>query len=376
MTPEAAFSVGLLPRVRQLAAIRRAQRAPGHARRHGQRDRRRLPGSGQHLRDAQSAHHRLGRPADHVERLDRVVARFDVAVDLERCGGQSGRVGSIAARRRPRCRVSPARRSAVRTPSTSAAPPRPSCASWCPINGSTCSQRHASRRRRSRPASTCSRCSPPKPRWPTGRTALDLGTSLGITGVYRCQVDTHADSDPPGRLRRPSDATGVHGPGEHRPQADASSASARRHPPVGCAGHGDAQGLTCAYNSMSSTTIQPTTTAVTATSRRGHQRRHADGRRGHQPRTRVRFGYGPSVVPPSATHGRKRHQPATRPAATTPAPRLHRADRRQSKPRCTRCSPRCCKACSGRSSRRPVCPWAGAQVADLSTNCGAVSLVQ
>ena len=51
-----------------------------------------------------------------------------------------------------------------------------------------------------RPVSMCSRCSPPRPRWQTGQ-ALDLGTSLGITGVSDATLTSSAWARSPSGLR-------------------------------------------------------------------------------------------------------------------------------------------------------------------------------
>ena len=72
-----------LPRLRQLAAVRRPERAPGHVGRHGERLPPRVPGVGQHLGDGQSAHYGFGRAADVVQRADDVIAGFTMASHLE-----------------------------------------------------------------------------------------------------------------------------------------------------------------------------------------------------------------------------------------------------------------------------------------------------
>ena len=86
---------GLLPGVHQLARVHRSQRHHEHAWGHCERDGLGLPGAGEHQRDDQPTHHCVWRFAHHVERPDRIVARIDMAVDMERCGGQPGRPGKL-----------------------------------------------------------------------------------------------------------------------------------------------------------------------------------------------------------------------------------------------------------------------------------------
>ena len=141
-----------------------------------------------------------------------------------------------------------------------------------------------------------------------------------------------------------------------------------QHPALGRPGHGHAQTLTCAYNSMTATDIQPTTTAVTGSI------------------SVAGVGVGTSQWRDSTARRRARWvldqawcRPRPRRPQTTPTPRRSARPPRPSRPArwsSARCPARSLNGALGPSSRRRGSPWVVPQVADLSTNCGSVSLVQ
>jgi uncharacterized membrane protein len=200
-----------------------------------------------------------------------------------------------------------------------------------------------------------------------GTHAIDLGTSLGITGVSDAKLTLTL-----GQI--PQVAFGPVG-------TAASTAQLTTDLQLNDLGVGiidiplsAAQGtatlttLTCAFNSMTATDIQPTTTAVTGNISVAGVVVGSISVSGLNSTTTSPLGYGPSVVPPTATTAANDTNPQL---VGTTTPNLTSGSL-------------VVGTLSGSMLNGVVGPIlqaagvsvGGAEVADLSTDCGSVSLVQ
>jgi uncharacterized membrane protein len=205
-----------------------------------------------------------------------------------------------------------------------------------------------------------------------GTNALDLGTSLGITGVTDAKV-TLTMSQIPQVAFGPVGTTASTAQLSTDLQLNLQGVGLINIPLSAAQGTGTLQALRCAYNSMSATTIQPTTTTVsgTVTSPVGGGTLTLSG---YNSGTTSAFSYAPSVVPPTATTAANGSNPKSV-GSTTPNPTWTGLTVPTSSPAYTLLT----STLSGVLG--PILQAAGAavggiQVADLGTNCGSVSLVQ
>jgi uncharacterized membrane protein len=205
-----------------------------------------------------------------------------------------------------------------------------------------------------------------------GTNAIDLGTSLGITGVTDAKVTLTM-------IQIPQVAFGPVGTTASTAQLSTDlqlnllGVGLINIPLSAAQGTGTLNALRCAYNSMSATTIQPATTTVsgTMTSPVGGGTLTLSG---YNSGTTSPFSYGPSVVPPTATTAANGSNPKTV-GTTTPSPTWTGLTVPTSSPAYALLT----STLSGVLG--PILQAAGAavggiQVADLSTSCDSVSLVQ
>ena len=134
------------------------------------------------------------------------------------------------------------------------------------------------------------------------------------------------------------------------------------------------QGLSCAFNSMSSTTIQPTSTAVHGNVTVAGTNVGTLTVAAITSLNTSAFGYGPSVVPPSATTVQNGTNPQSA-GATTPALVYTGLTAVNPSPLYTLLTSTL-QGALGPILQSVGASVGGVQVADLGTNCGAVSLVQ
>ncbi len=200
-----------------------------------------------------------------------------------------------------------------------------------------------------------------------GTHTLDLGTSLGITGVSDATLTLTL-----GQI--PQVAFGPVGTTASTVQLTTDLKLNDGLPGIIDIPLSAAQGtatlstLTCAFNSMTATTIQPTTTAVTGNISLAGVVLASISVSGVNSGNTSPLPFGPSVVPPTATTAANGTNPY--PASTT-TPNLTS-------------SSLVVGTLSGSVLNGAVAPIlqavgvsvGNADVADLSTNCGSVSLVQ
>lgn len=212
-----------------------------------------------------------------------------------------------------------------------------------------------------------------------GTQAIDLGTSLGITGVSDAKLTLTMS-------QIPQVAFGPVG-------ASASSAQMTTDlslnymgsvvdiPLSASLGTAALQTLSCAYNAMSATSIQPTTNTVTGTvtSPAGGGTLTLSG---YNSGNTSPFSFGPSVVPLTYTTVNGSPGPPVipvsnplTPPALTPAFSYSGLTVPTSNPIYTLLTSTL-PGVLGPILQVVGAPVGGVQVADLSTNCGAVSLVQ
>ena len=206
-----------------------------------------------------------------------------------------------------------------------------------------------------------------------GTHAIDLGTSLGITGVSDATLTLTMTQIPRVGFGAVG-ATSTTAQMSTDLQLNVLGIGLVDLPLSAAQGTATLQGLTCAFNSMSSTTIQPASTAVQGTVNVAGVNVGTLTVGGINSGNTSAFSYGPSVVPPSASTAQGGTNPQT--AAVTNPPLTY------SGLTVTNPSPLYTLLTSTlQSVLGPILQVTGAsvggvQVADLSTNCGAVSLVQ
>jgi uncharacterized membrane protein len=205
-----------------------------------------------------------------------------------------------------------------------------------------------------------------------GTNALDLGTSLGITGVTDAKLSL-AMGQIPQVAFGPVGTTASTAQLSSDLQLTYLGVGVINIPLSAAQGTGTLQTLSCAYNSMSATTIQPTTTTVSAavTSPVGSGTLTLSG---YNSGNTSPFSYGPSVVPPTATTAANGSNPQSV-GTTTPNPTWSGLTVPIASPVYSLLT----STLSGVLG--PILQVVGAsvggiQVADLGTNCGSVSLVQ
>ncbi len=202
-----------------------------------------------------------------------------------------------------------------------------------------------------------------------GTNALDLGTSLGITGV----TDAKLALTP---IQIPQVAFGPVGTTASTAQLSMDlQLSVLGQPgvldiPLSAAqGTATLETLRCTNNSMSVTDIQPTTTTATGNvtlAGTSIATLTVSGYSGSQ------FGYGPSVVPPTATTVANDTNPQV---AGSNSPTLSYSGLSAQSPVFTLLTSTLAGVL-GPILQAAGVSVGGAEVADLSTNCGAISLVQ
>jgi uncharacterized membrane protein len=205
-----------------------------------------------------------------------------------------------------------------------------------------------------------------------GTNALDLGTSLGITGVTDAKLSL-AMGQIPQVAFGPVGTTASTAQLSSDLQLTYLGVGVINIPLSAAQGTGTLQTLSCAYNSMSATTIQPTTMTVSAavTSPVGSGTLTLSG---YNSGNTSPFSYGPSVVPPTATTAANGSNPQSV-GTTTPNPTWSGLTVPIASPVYSLLT----STLSGVLG--PILQVVGAsvggiQVADLGTNCGSVSLVQ
>ncbi len=202
-----------------------------------------------------------------------------------------------------------------------------------------------------------------------GTNAIDLGTSLGITGVSDAKLTLDL-------LQIPQVAFGPVGTTATTAQVSSDlqlsvlGVSGVLDIPLSAAsGTATLETVQCNNNSLSAADIQPATTTATGTVTLAGVTLTTATVSGY---SGSEFGYGPSVVPPTATTAADDQNPITA-APTNPNPTFS--------PTIGSSSPVYAVMNAVQSALGPILQAAGvaiggAEVADLSTNCGAVSLVQ
>ena len=206
-----------------------------------------------------------------------------------------------------------------------------------------------------------------------GTHALDLGTSLGITGVSDAKL-TLTMTQIPQVAFGAVNATATTAQISSDLQLSVLGIGLVDIPLSAAQGTGTLQGLTCAFNSMKTTTIQPTSTAVQGTVNVAGVNVGTLSVAAITSLNTSAFGYGPAVVPPSASTAQAGTNPQ---AAGATNPSLSYSGLTVINP-----SPLYTLLTSTlQGVLGPILQVAGAsvggvQVADLGTNCGAVSLVQ
>jgi len=200
-----------------------------------------------------------------------------------------------------------------------------------------------------------------------GTHAIDLGTSLGITGVSDATL-TLTLGEIPQVAYGPVGTTASTAQLTADLQLNDGVAGWINIPLSAAQGTATLATLTCAYNSMTETYIQPTTTAVTGTISVAGIVVGSISVAGLNSTTASELGYGPTVVPPTATTAANDSNPQ---AVGTTTPTLTTASL-------------VVGTLSGSVLNGVVGPIlqaagvsvGGAEVADLSTDCGSVALVQ
>ena len=365
VAPEAGFGIGSY-----LASVDSQQSAVlntcwGRPRKRSKRDPRRLGGLGQHLRDDQSAHHRVRQTADDIQRHDDILDRARVAVHLER---RSGQPGGPAQLQRDADAVALLRQYGTHAP-TPWSSPRPRQVQLCQlvsINGSTCTSPALSNAALSTSLNVLQTLTT-EAEVANGTNAVDLGSSLQITGVSDATLALTL-----GQI--PQVAYGPLGTTASTAQLTADLqlndglAGWINIPLSAAQGTATLTTLTCAFNAMTATDIQPTTTAVTGSINVAGVGVGSISVSGLNSTTTSPLGYGPSVVPPTATTAANDTNPQE---VGTTTPTLAAGSL-------------VVGTLSGSVLNGAVGPVlqaagvsvGGAEVADLSTDCGSVSLVQ
>jgi uncharacterized membrane protein len=204
-----------------------------------------------------------------------------------------------------------------------------------------------------------------------GTNAIDLGTSLGITGVSDARL-TLTMSQIPQVAFGPVSTTAS----TVQLATDLSLnylGSTIDIPLSAAKGTATLQTLSCAYNAMSSTVIQPTTAAVsgTVTTPVGSGTLSIAG---YNSGNLSPFSYGPSVVPPTASTAAAGSNPQSV-GATMPTPTWTGITIPVANPIYNLLTATL-NGVLGPILQVVGASVGGVQVADLSTNCGSVSLVQ
>ena len=206
-----------------------------------------------------------------------------------------------------------------------------------------------------------------------GTTALDLGTSLGITGVTDAKLTLNLTQIPQvafGAVNATASTAQV----STDLQLSVLGIGLVDVPLSAAQGTATLQGLSCAFNSMSSTTIQPTSTAVHGNVTVAGTNVGTLTVAAITSLNTSAFGYGPSVVPPSATTVQNGTNPQSA-GATTPALVYTGLTAVNPSPLYTLLTSTL-QGALGPILQSVGASVGGVQVADLGTNCGAVSLVQ
>jgi hypothetical protein len=200
-----------------------------------------------------------------------------------------------------------------------------------------------------------------------GTNTIDLGNSLGITGVSDATLTLQLGQIPDMAFG-PVGTTASTAQLTADLQLNDGVAGWINIPLSAAQGTATLTTLTCAYNSMTETEIQPTTTAVTGTISVAGIVVGSISVAGLNSTTASELGYGPTVVPPTATTAANDSNPQ---AVGTTTPTLTTASL-------------VVGTLSGSVLNGVVGPIlqaagvsvGGAEVADLSTDCGSVALVQ
>ena len=200
-----------------------------------------------------------------------------------------------------------------------------------------------------------------------GTNAVDLGTSLGITGVSDATLTLTL-----GQI--PQVAFGPLGTTASTAQLTADlqlndGADGLINIPLSAAqGKATLTTLTCAYNSMTATDIQPTTTTVTGNISVAGVVVGTISVSGLTSTTTSPLGYGPTVVPPTATTVANDTNPQV---VGTSTPTLATGSLAVGT-----LTGSVLNGVVGPILQAAGVAVGGAEVADLSTNCGSVALVQ
>ncbi len=206
-----------------------------------------------------------------------------------------------------------------------------------------------------------------------GTHALDLGTSLGITGVTDAQL-TLSMTQVPQVAFGPVGATASTAQLTTDLKLNMLGVGLIDIPLSAAQGTGTLQGLICAFNSMSSTTIQPASTAVQGTVNVAGLNVGTLTVSGINSLNTSAFSYGPSVVPPSASTAQAGTNPQAA-GATNPALSYSGLTVTNPSPLYTLLTSTL-PGVLGPILQVSGASVGGVQVADLGTDCGAVSLVQ
>jgi uncharacterized membrane protein len=200
-----------------------------------------------------------------------------------------------------------------------------------------------------------------------GTNALNLGTSLGITGVSDATLTLTLGQIPQVAFG-PLGTTASTAQLTADLQLNDGVAGLINIPLSAAQGTATLTLLTCAYNSMTETEIQPTTTTVTGNISVAGIVVGAISVSGLNSTTTNALGYGPSVVPPTATTAANDSNPqmvgATTPTLTSGSLVVGTL------------SGSVLNGVVGPILQAAGVSVGGAEVADLSTNCGSVALVQ
>jgi uncharacterized membrane protein len=200
-----------------------------------------------------------------------------------------------------------------------------------------------------------------------GTNAVDLGTSLGITGVSDATL-TLTLGQVPQVAFGPLGTTASTAQLTSDLKLNDGVAGIIDIPLSAAQGTATLTTLTCAYNSMTATDIQPTTTTVTGNINVAGVVVGSISVSGLNSTTTSPLGYGPTVVPPTATTAANNTNPK---GVGTTTPTLAAGSL-------------VVGTLSGSVLNGVVGPIlqaagvsvGGAEVADLSTNCGSVALVK
>ena len=206
-----------------------------------------------------------------------------------------------------------------------------------------------------------------------GTHALDLGTSLGITGVSDAKLTLTLTQLPQVAFGAVG-ATATTAQVSSDLQLSVLGIGLVDIPLSAAQGTGTLQGLTCSFNSMKSTTIQPTSTTVQGTVNVAGVNVGTLSVSGITSQNTSAFGYGPSVVPPSASTAQAGTNPQAA-GATNPTLSYTGLTVTNPSPLYTLLTSTL-QGVLGSILQVAGAAVGGVQVADLGTNCGAVSLVQ